>query len=144
MRWTEGEVSNAELAIDFEVATGLDLPGLKAGHAAPLNERARSINRMLKTIELACKAAGTEAPVPGKKKQVYSLTTVGGRGLMGFCCRPQFKGGEETMLVLENQLPQARHWFNRECWGEDLFPKYSEERNKRAKRWPAQDHNRRS
>lgn len=138
MKWTlNGEVSNAELAIDFEVVTGLDLPGLKADRAAPLNERARTIGRILKTLELACRAADTEVPVPGKKKQVNSLNTVGGKGLMGFCCRPDFKGGEETMEVLEKQLPLARHWFTRDCWGEDIFPKYSAERSKRADKWPA-------
>ena len=40
------------------------------------------------------------------------------------------------MRVLEDQLPRSRHGFNGECWGYDIFPKYSTDREKRAEKWP--------
>ncbi len=138
MAWTpEEDVTNAELAVDFEVWSGLDLIGLgNKGGVPPLNDRARMIYRMIKLVIDACESAGTSSPIPGKRCQVHSLNSVGGNGLMGFRCRPEFRGGEETMKVLEDQLPLTRHGFNHECWGHDIFPAYHAERNQRALQWP--------
>ncbi|KAJ9440563.1 hypothetical protein DIPPA_09301 [Diplonema papillatum] len=49
--------------------------------------------------------------------------------------RPIFRGGTETMEVLETQLTTARHGFNGEAWGMDLFPTYGGGRAERAARW---------
>ena len=70
--WRAGaDVSHAELAIDFEIATGLDLPGLDPTKAhIPLNERARMISKMLKALEIACKAANIGRPTLGKQAGV--------------------------------------------------------------------------
>ncbi|KAJ9454925.1 hypothetical protein DIPPA_15477 [Diplonema papillatum] len=47
--------------------------------------------------------------------------------------RPIFRGGTETMEVLETQL--TRHEFSDEAWGMDLFPTYGGGRAERAARW---------
>ncbi|KAJ9461470.1 hypothetical protein DIPPA_27278 [Diplonema papillatum] len=53
--------------------------------------------------------------------------------------RPIFRGGEETMGILETQLKASRHAFTGEAWGMDLFPTYGREREERAARWAAFD-----
>ncbi|KAJ9462841.1 hypothetical protein DIPPA_20568 [Diplonema papillatum] len=53
--------------------------------------------------------------------------------------RPIFRGGEETMGILETQLKASRHAFTGEAWGMDLFPTYGRERAERAARWAAFD-----
>ncbi|KAJ9465611.1 hypothetical protein DIPPA_12937 [Diplonema papillatum] len=66
-----------------------------------------------------------------------SLRTVGAPPcLTGYEMRPIFRGGTETMEVLETQLTTARHESNGEAWGMDLFP-YGGGRAERAARWRA-------
>lgn len=43
------------------------------------------------------------------------------------------------MTVLETQLGRARHGFNGEAWGTDIFPVYGEAREGRARRWDEYD-----
>ncbi|KAJ9440682.1 hypothetical protein DIPPA_19432 [Diplonema papillatum] len=49
-----------------------------------------------------------------------------------------FRGGVETMEVLETQLKTSRHAFTSEAWM-DLFPTYRAERAGRATRWAYED-----
>ncbi|KAJ9471423.1 hypothetical protein DIPPA_05193 [Diplonema papillatum] len=53
----------------------------------------------------------------------------------GYEMRPIFRGGEETMGVLETQCLKA----SGEAWGMDLFPTHGRERAERAARWTAFD-----
>ncbi|KAJ9448477.1 hypothetical protein DIPPA_12678 [Diplonema papillatum] len=140
MCWSvAGDVSTAELAIDFEVYTGLDLPGsvVATTDGTPLSMRARVLARLLKTVGDALERNGDEPPLPGRKLgTVGSLRTVGAPPcLTGYEMRPIFRGGTETMEVLETQLTTARHEFNGEAWGMDLFPTYGGGRAERAARW---------
>jgi len=50
LKWGPGQVANAELAIDFEVFSGLDLRGrgYRGLDAAPLNDRAAEMWRILR------------------------------------------------------------------------------------------------
>ncbi|KAJ9436387.1 Retrovirus-related Pol polyprotein from type-1 retrotransposable element R2 [Diplonema papillatum] len=140
MCWSvAGDVSTAELAIDFEVYTGLDLPGsvVATTDGTPLSMRARVLARLLKTVGDALERNGDEPPLPGRKlEKIGSLRTVGAPPcLTGYEMRPIFRGGTETMEVLETQLTTARHGFNGEAWGMDLFPTYGGGRAERAARW---------
>ncbi|KAJ9442896.1 hypothetical protein DIPPA_31099 [Diplonema papillatum] len=140
MCWSvAGDVSTAELAIDFEVYTGLDLPGsvVATTDGTPLSMRARVLARLLKTVGDALERNGDEPPLPGRKlEKIGSLRTVGAPPcLTGYEMRPIFRGGTETMEVLETQLTTARHEFNGEAWGMDLFPTYGGGRAERAARW---------
>ncbi|KAJ9441691.1 hypothetical protein DIPPA_28209 [Diplonema papillatum] len=140
MCWSvAGDVSTAELAIDFEVYTGLDLPGsvVATTDGTPLSMRARVLARLLKTVGDALERNGDEPPLPGRKLgTIGSLRTVGAPPcLTGYEMRPIFRGGTETMEVLETQLTTARHEFNGEAWGMDLFPTYGGGRAERAARW---------
>ncbi len=130
MKWSHGgSVTNAELAIDFEVFTGLDLPGFSTRPGpVPLNDRAARMYRLLKTLDNACKACNLGCLLPGKRCRVGSLNSVGGNLMMGFKRRPVFRGGQETMGVLENQLVLSRHGLSGDCWGADVFPSYPPER----------------
>ncbi|KAJ9443814.1 Retrovirus-related Pol polyprotein from type-1 retrotransposable element R2 [Diplonema papillatum] len=138
MCWSvAGDVSTAELAIDFEVYTGLDLPGsvVATTDGTPLSMRARVLARLLKTVGDALERNGDEPPLPGRKlEKIGSLRTVGAPPcLTGY--EMIFRGGTETMEVLETQLMTARHEFNGEAWGMDLFPTYGGGRAERAARW---------
>ncbi|KAJ9458901.1 hypothetical protein DIPPA_03023 [Diplonema papillatum] len=140
MCWSAaGDVSTAELAIDFEVYTGLDFPGnvVATTDGTPLSMRARVLARLLKTVGDALERNGDEPPLPGRKlEKIGSLRTVGAPPcLTGYEMRPIFRGDTETMEVLETQLTTARHGFNGEAWGMDLFPTYGGGRAERAARW---------
>ncbi|KAJ9449774.1 hypothetical protein DIPPA_32221 [Diplonema papillatum] len=144
MCWSvAGDVSTAELAVDFEVYTGLDLPGslVATTGGTPLCIRARMLARMLKTIGEALERKGVGPLLPGRKlEKIGSLRTVGAPPcLTGYEMRPIFRGGEETMGILETQLKASRHAFTGEAWGMDLFPTYGRERAERAARWAAFD-----
>ncbi|KAJ9435082.1 Retrovirus-related Pol polyprotein from type-1 retrotransposable element R2, partial [Diplonema papillatum] len=97
MCWSvAGDVSTAELAIDFEVYTGLDLPGsvVATTDGTPLSMRARVLARLLKTVGDALERNGDEPPLPGRKLgTVGSLRTVGAPPcLTGYEMRPIFRG----------------------------------------------------
>ncbi|KAJ9468273.1 hypothetical protein DIPPA_16125 [Diplonema papillatum] len=100
MCWSvAGDVSTAELAIDFEVYTGLDLPGsvVATTDGTPLSMRARVLARLLKTVGDALERNGDEPPLPGRKLgTIGSLRTVGAPPcLTGYEMRPIFRGGTE-------------------------------------------------
>ena len=134
LKWTKaGEVSNIELAIDFEVFTGLDLPG-----RSPLTalQRGKVVWKILAAFLRQCSNLGLPEPLPAKRaSRVGCLTPLGAPFVWGgLSLRPLFAGGEETMVVLERSL--ARKGVPSETWGNDLFPDYSGiPRHERAAKW---------
>ncbi|KAJ9439302.1 hypothetical protein DIPPA_00052 [Diplonema papillatum] len=100
LQWTDtGEVSNIELAVDFEVFTGHDIlgpPNLAA------NRRGKTLWTMLATLCRLCRELQLPSPLPAERKdRVGSMRTVGAPMLWGgLTPRPHFAGGEETFEVL--------------------------------------------
>ncbi len=135
LRWTNaGEVSNVELAMDFEVFTGIDLPGGEG--PSTVVERGKSLWTVLSSFMRTCKRLGLPEPLPAERVcRVGCLVPLGAPHVYGgLSLRPIFAGGEETMKVLELSL--ARKDVLKETWGSDLFPDYSEiSRSERAKSW---------
>ncbi|KAJ9438744.1 hypothetical protein DIPPA_11827 [Diplonema papillatum] len=107
-----GDVAMAELTVDFEVCTKLDLPGsvVATTDGTPLSMRARVLAKLLKTVRDALERNGDGPLLPDRKlEKIGSLRTVGAPPcLTGYEMRPIFRGGTETMEVLETQLTTAR------------------------------------
>ena len=99
----------AELAIDFKLFSGLDLPATKRrapDTVAPLVERAQAFSSML---DLATKYAAPRILFGGvKKKRVFSLAPVGVHRSAGISRRPILLCGAETECMLE-QLLRSSH-----------------------------------
>ncbi|KAJ9449532.1 hypothetical protein DIPPA_25365 [Diplonema papillatum] len=125
MCWSvAGDVSMAELAVDFEVCTKLDLPGsvVATTDGTPLSMRARVLAKLLKPVGDALERNGDGPLLPDRKlEKIGSLRTVGAPPcLTGYEMRPIFRGSTETMEVLETQLTTAR--VQRRGVGDGSFP----------------------
>ncbi|KAJ9465802.1 hypothetical protein DIPPA_32557 [Diplonema papillatum] len=82
LQWTDtGEVSNIELAVDFEVFTGHDIlgpPNLAA------NRRGKTLWTMLATLCRLCRELQLPSPLPAERKdRVGSMRTLGAPMLWG-------------------------------------------------------------
>ncbi|KAJ9441747.1 RNA-directed DNA polymerase from mobile element jockey [Diplonema papillatum] len=135
LQWTDtGEVSNIELAVDFEVFTGHDIlgpPNLAA------NRRGKTLWTMLATLCRLCRELQLPSPLPAERKdRVGSMRTLGAPMLWGgLTPRPHFAGGEETFEVLEMNFPRAALGDGKN-WGGDVFPLYDATRRaQRSARW---------
>ena len=145
LTWTrEGSISFCELAIDFEVFSGLDVcpiaTGAPAGtQPAPLNMRGRMMGQMLKYLVSQCEAVNLRAPLPGAfVSRVYCLRAVGVKEVWGGLePRPRFACHGLTTRILIEQIPRAIHWASSKSWGLDLTPSYTEvpDRDTRSEQW---------
>lgn len=142
LRWTStGEVSNIELAVDFEVYSGIDIPGPE-GRPVAINQRAKTLWKMLSALCRVCEDLQLPPPLPAARRtRVGCLRTLGAPLVWGgLARRPHFAGGEETQAVLETCLPRAvcSAGQSDRNWGGDVFPHYDTgRRTQRAQRWEA-------
>jgi hypothetical protein len=142
LRWTDGgEVSNIELAFDFEIFTGVDIPG-PPDAPVPANRRARTLGHMLAVLGRICEDLQLPPPLPAQRvARLYCLRTMGAPVVCGgLSRRPHFAAGEETSAVLEASLEGAIFTAGLAdgSWGGDVFPRYDAQRRAdRARRWEA-------
>ena len=140
-------VTFVELALDFELYTGLALPAAKRrapGTVAPLVDRALALSSLL---DLAS-AQATPAPLYGgvKKKRVYSLAPVGVHRSAGLSRRPILLCGAETENILDQLLrsscqgvPSAASGQPQTIkgWWQSFTPTYPPDRVDRTAEWEA-------
>ncbi|KAJ9443051.1 hypothetical protein DIPPA_16413 [Diplonema papillatum] len=98
--WLDGRRGlDGELAIDFEVFTGVDLPGplIATSLKVSLLTRTKQMAKMLATLSSALVAARGGSLMPAEKKvRVDTLRTVGGSPyITGYTRRPIFRGGKK-------------------------------------------------
>ncbi|KAJ9436869.1 hypothetical protein DIPPA_32154 [Diplonema papillatum] len=138
LRWTDaGEVSCVELAVDFEVHTGVDVPAPPGIRRLAANQRGKTLWTMLSTLCRLCRDLQLPSPLPAERKvRVGSMRTLGAPMLWGgLTPRPRFAGGEETHGVLEASFPRAAAGDGKN-WGGDVFPQYDAARRaQRSLRW---------
>ncbi|KAJ9441380.1 Retrovirus-related Pol polyprotein from type-1 retrotransposable element R2 [Diplonema papillatum] len=138
LRWTNaGEVSCVELAVDFEVHTGVDVPAPPGIRRLAANQRGKTLWTMLSTLCRLCQDLQLPSPLPAERKvRVGSMRTLGAPMLWGgLTPRPRFAGGEETHGVLETSFPRAAAGDGKN-WGGDVFPQYDAARRaQRSLRW---------
>ncbi|KAJ9456892.1 Retrovirus-related Pol polyprotein from type-1 retrotransposable element R2 [Diplonema papillatum] len=138
LRWTNaGEVSCVELAVDFEVHTGVDVPAPPGIRRLAANQRGKTLWTMLSTLCRLCRDLQLPSPLPAERKvRVGSMRTLGAPMLWGgLTPRPRFAGGEETHGVLEASFPRAAAGDGKN-WGGDVFPQYDAARRaQRSLRW---------
>ncbi|KAJ9455941.1 hypothetical protein DIPPA_33661 [Diplonema papillatum] len=138
LRWTNaGEVSCVELAVDFEVHTGVDVPAPPGIRRLAANQRGKTLWTMLSTLCRLCQDLQLPSPLPAERKvRVGSMRTLGAPMLWGgLTPRPRFAGGEETHGVLEASFPRAAAGDGKN-WGGDVFPQYDAARRaQRSLRW---------
>ena len=99
LRWTSaGEVSNIELAVDFETFTGLDVPNLSGVGPLAVNQRGKTMWTMLSALCRICEDLQLPMPLPAERaNRVGCLRTLGAPLVWGgLSRRPHFAGGEET------------------------------------------------
>ncbi|KAJ9441958.1 hypothetical protein DIPPA_19806 [Diplonema papillatum] len=126
LRWTNaGEVSCVELAVDFEVHTGVDVPAPPGIRRLAANQRGKTLWTMLSTLCRLCQDLQLPSPLPAERKvRVGSMRTLGAPMLWGgLTPRPRFAGGEETHGVLGTSFPRAAAGDGKN-WGGDVFPQY--------------------
>ncbi|KAJ9457853.1 Retrovirus-related Pol polyprotein from type-1 retrotransposable element R2 [Diplonema papillatum] len=138
LRWTNaGEVSCVELAVDFEVHTGVDVPAPPGIRRLAANQRGKTLWTMLSTLCRLCQDLQLPSPLPAERKvRVGSMRTLGAPMLWGgLTPRPRFAGGEETHGVLGTSFPRAAAGDGKN-WGGDVFPQYDAARRaQRSLRW---------
>jgi hypothetical protein len=139
-------VTFAELAIDFELYTGLNLPAAKRRApctVAPLVDRAQAFSSLL---DLATITAAPRVLFGGVKKQrVYSLAPVGVQKSSGLSRRPILLCGAETEVVLEQLLRSSHAGVTAapgqtvvlKGWWQSLIPAYPSDRADRSAEWEA-------
>ena len=142
LRWTAGEVSNIELALDFEIFTGVNVPGPPDGGSIPVNQRGKTLWTMLSALCRVCEDLRLPSPLPAERAtRVGCLRTLGAPMVWGgLTRRPQFAAGLETSQVIEACLPRAINTagISDRNWGGDVFPLYNnEQRVLRARQWDA-------
>ena len=140
LRWTAGEVSNIEMAVDFEVFTGVNVPGPPDGSSVPVNQRGKTLWTMLSALSRICEDLQLPPLLPAERvTRVGCLRTLGAPMVWGgLSRRPQFAGGLETSRVIEACLPRAVYTTGipDSNWGGDVFPQYDvEQRFLRARQW---------
>ena len=137
LEWTNsGQVSNLELAVDFELWSGLSV---SPRSPAPLKERGKLLFRLLVRAKGLAETGNFGPLLPARRvRRTYCLSSVGGtRGVWGaWSARPHFAGGETTMKTLETELPKSLNGAIR-AWGKNHFPAYDlcPARRIRAMRW---------
>ncbi|KAJ9449062.1 hypothetical protein DIPPA_24900 [Diplonema papillatum] len=148
LRWTTFEgVSNIELALDFELFTGMDVkhcpkrPKVQRP-AGPVSvaERGQRLGAMLAVLCRLCETLKLPSPLPtARLERVKSLHTLGvPRVIGGLQVRPVFAAGAETAAVLEACATRALPvgGLTSQVWGRDVFPQYdSALRAERAQKW---------
>ncbi|KAJ9446893.1 hypothetical protein DIPPA_11870 [Diplonema papillatum] len=148
LRWTTIEgVSNIELALDFELFTGMDVkhcpkrPKVQRP-AGPVSvaERGQRLGAMLAVLCRLCETLKLPSPLPtARLERVKSLHTLGvPRVIGGLQVRPVFAAGAETAAVLEACATRALPvgGLTSQVWGRDVFPQYdSALRAERAQQW---------
>ncbi|KAJ9439789.1 Retrovirus-related Pol polyprotein from type-2 retrotransposable element R2DM [Diplonema papillatum] len=148
LRWTTFEgVSNIELALDFELFTGMDVkhcpkrPKVQRP-AGPVSvaERGQRLGAMLAVLCRLCETLKLPSPLPtARLERVKSLHTLGvPRVIGGLQVRPVFAAGAETAAVLEACATRALPvgGLTSQVWGRDVFPQYdSALRAERAQQW---------
>ena len=135
MQWTEhGEISNIELAVDFELFSGTLLHDEE--EPANILERGQALWTMLAQLCTVCKNLQLPRPFPAERvERVNCLNSIGARGVWGGVTpRPQFTKGQSTAKVLESCVAAAIAvgWRN---WGADIFPVYNPAEVGDASRW---------
>ncbi|KAJ9457846.1 hypothetical protein DIPPA_32864 [Diplonema papillatum] len=69
LRWTNaGEVSCVELAVDFEVHTGVDVPAPPGIRRLAANQRGKTLWTMLSTLCRLCRDLQLPSPLPAERK----------------------------------------------------------------------------
>ena len=133
-------ITFAELAIDFELFSGLDLPAAKRrapGTVAPLMDRAQAFSSLL---DLATSHAAPRVLFGGVKKvRVYSLAPLGVQKTSELSRRPILLCGAETEVVLE-QLLRSSHAgvaAASTAWWLSYIPAYPPDRVDRTAEWEA-------
>lgn len=143
LQWTtQGSVSYCELAIDYEVYSGIDLsadtPPLSRSQLS-LRERGKLLGKLLKTLNRVCAAAGLSPPVPASVvTRLYCLRPLGVKEVWGgLTPRPIFACHEETVSILTQQLTKLNPYTKRSGWGLELIPDYSSlsQRQHRSLAW---------
>ena len=93
LHWTAaGEVSNIELAIDFEIFTGIDVPGPPDGSRIPVNQRGKNLWKMTSAFCRICEDLQLPSPLPAERaERVGCLRTLGAPMVWGglSLCRHQ-------------------------------------------------------
>lgn len=144
LKWTtDGSVSFMELAVDFELYSGLDLlplPLTATSSTLPLLSRGQLFGRILKALCTTCTTSGLDYPLPGRMvPRVYCLRAVGARSAWGgLTPRPQFACAD-TSTVASSQFSTANRWTSSRRWGSDLIPDYTaftDIRRLRSQQWP--------
>eukprot|EP01061_Rhynchopus_euleeides_P047892 TRINITY_DN990_c0_g1_i3.p1 TRINITY_DN990_c0_g1~~TRINITY_DN990_c0_g1_i3.p1 ORF type:complete len:837 (+),score=145.30 TRINITY_DN990_c0_g1_i3:125-2512(+) len=133
LRWTDrGVVSNIELALDFEVYTGMQLPRATEGTSdlplPPLRERGRVLWTLMKHVMQLCQRTQLGKPWPAERQdRVGCLSSVGaGEVWGGVVPRPIFAGGAETITAIENSAKRAARVQKGDLtWGSDVYPDYT-------------------
>jgi hypothetical protein len=137
-----------ELAIDFEVAMGVDFPPeprRPPGSEVPLSDRARGFAQLLRLV----RGAAAPAPVhPGEhEERVYSLAPLGVPRSSGLTRRPVLAGGQRTEHILrqlETVCPQriakpaARAQVTSPAhtgWAQRFIPQHPPDRVMQWERW---------
>lgn len=143
LQWTtQGSVSYCELALDFEIYSGIDLsaetPSLTSSPLS-LRDRGKVLGKLLKTLSRVCAATGIAPPIPGKViNRLYCLRALGVREVWGgLTPRPRFACHAETVSILTTQLTKLNPFTKRSAWGLELIPDYSSisQRQQRSLAW---------
>ena len=147
LQWTSrGEVSNVELALDFEVFTGLDVtPSATSKNTDDVHAlltRGHLMGTLLSHYIDLCDQLCLPRPIPaGHAERVNCLRSLGAPDSWGgLDMRPHFAGGEETVHVLEDSAKRAAFDSRRDGvnWGMGTFPNYDGiPRLERAEAWDA-------
>lgn len=143
LKWTScGPVSYCELAIDFELHSGVDLCAASQQtiqQSLSLKQRGKLMGQLLRSLRRLCSALGLLPPHPGSHiNRLYCLRPLGVREVWGgLSIRPVFACHEATTALLLTQLPRANQWTQETTWGLDLVPDYSTftERKQRLAQW---------
>ena len=81
------DVSNIELALDFEIFTGVNVPGPPDGGSIPINQRGKTFWTMLSALCRVCEDLRLPSPLPAERAahvglQWCGVDSCGGRSLL--------------------------------------------------------------
>ena len=69
LRWTDsGEISYIELAVDFEIFTGIDIPRPRGDGPAPVNQRGKALWTILSALCRICRDLQLTSPLPAERE----------------------------------------------------------------------------
>lgn len=126
LRWAPSNtihVATAELAIDVELWSGLDLPTHQK--PAPLSQRARLLQRMIRNLNGIASSKGLRRPFPASPTFTSdALRWSGVNRVLGQNRRPLFACGK-TIDVIQHSFPDAvTNYRSTVQWGSNLYPVY--------------------